>query len=81
MGTAIWQSIDIVADFRQDVAMRPRTPITAEEILGTLSVSRGNLREAADLLGISERTLYRRMAEFGIKPRRSYERVESEAAV
>lgn len=57
--------------------MRTRTPVTAEEILGTLSVCRGNLREAADLLNISERTLYRRMAEFGIKVRRNYERVEA----
>ncbi len=59
--------------------MRPRTPITAEEILGTLSICRGNLREAADMLAISERTLYRRMAEFGIKPKVSYERVAGAA--
>ncbi len=57
--------------------MRPRTPITAEEILGTLSVCRGNLREAADLLGISERTLYRRMTEFGIRFRRTAEQVDA----
>jgi len=57
--------------------MRTRTPITAQEILGTLSVCRGNLREAADLLGVSERTLYRRMAEFGIKPKRTYEQADA----
>ncbi len=67
----------MLAVFRQSGAVRSRTPITAEEILGTLNVCRGNLREAADMLGISERTLYRRMAEYGIKPRRSYERVEA----
>jgi DNA-binding NtrC family response regulator len=57
--------------------MRTKTPITAEEILGTLSVCKGDLRQAADMLGISERTLYRRMAEYGIKVRRNYERVEA----
>lgn len=57
--------------------MRTRTDLTAEEILGTLSVCKGNVAQAADLLNVSERTLYRRMVEFGIKPRRSYERVEA----
>lgn len=53
--------------------MRPRTPITAEQIITALERSSGDVGAAAALLKVSGRTLYRRMAEFGIKPHVRYQ--------
>jgi translation elongation factor EF-Ts len=58
--------------------MRPRTPITAEQIVWALDYSQGNVEVAVELLRskgivVSGRTLRRRMADYGIKSRVSYE--------
>ena len=53
--------------------MRPRTPITAEQIVKALATTKGDVEAAASLLNVSGRTLYRRMAEYGIKPQVRYE--------
>ena len=53
--------------------MRPRTPLTAEQIIAALERSGGDVDAAAVLLETSARTLYRRMDEYGIKRQRRYE--------
>lgn len=58
--------------------MRPRTPITSEQIIRALAYSQGNVEVAAELLRaegveVSGRTLRRRMADYGIKARTRYE--------
>lgn len=52
--------------------MRPRTPLTREQILAALDAANHDVERAAtEFLGVSGRTLYRRMAEFDIgKPDR-----------
>jgi transcriptional regulator of acetoin/glycerol metabolism len=52
--------------------MRTRRPISAIDILRALEASKGHVAEAAKRLEVSDRTLYRRMAEFGIKSRLDY---------
>ena len=47
--------------------MRTRFPLTPQDILNALTAAEGDLPAAAKALDISERTLYRRMAEFGIR--------------
>ena len=59
--------------------MRTRTPLTAHEIVDSLRQCRGDVDAAAQLLGISSRTLYRRMAEFGIRAHITYKPVEARA--
>lgn len=53
--------------------MRPRTPITADQIVAALRESGNDVEAAAALLDVSSRTLYRRMAEYGIKRPDRYE--------
>jgi len=53
--------------------MRTRLPLTAPEIVDALRQCRGDVEAAAQFLGISSRTLYRRMADYGIRARVSYE--------
>ena len=57
--------------------MRPRTHISTDRILAALDAHQGNVEAAAVELGVSSRTLYRRMAEYGIKPRVRYEAAEA----
>ena len=52
--------------------MRTRRPISAIDILRSLEACKGDVDKAAAQLGVSARTLYRRMAEFGIKSRLDY---------
>jgi translation elongation factor EF-Ts len=64
--------------------MRPRTPVTPEQIVAALDFSQGDIEAAAAQLRtkgveVSGRTLRRRMAEFGIKARVSYEAEQAEA--
>jgi transcriptional regulator of acetoin/glycerol metabolism len=56
-----------------------RFPITSEEILKALEVASGDVAAAAQALDVSERTLYRRMREFGIRPVVRYESVDEVA--
>jgi translation elongation factor EF-Ts len=58
--------------------MRHRTPVTAEQLLAALEHTNGDVEAAAEYLRsvgitVSGRTFYRRMAEYGIKPRVQYE--------
>lgn len=56
--------------------MRTRTPISEADILAALRQCDWELRAAAHELDISVRTLYRRMAEYGIRGRVQYELVK-----
>ena len=47
--------------------MRTRKPITEEQILAALYTSDGDVKAAAKALEVSDRTLYRRMADYGIR--------------
>jgi len=47
--------------------MRTRLPLTPQEIVDALRHCNGDIEAAARDLDISSRTLYRRMAEFGIR--------------
>jgi DNA-binding NtrC family response regulator len=40
----------------------------AEAVKSALAATGGNMRKAAGLLGISRRTLYRKMADMGLNP-------------
>lgn len=60
--------------------MRTRFPLTAQEIVDALRHCNGDVEAAAQYLDISTRTLYRRMAEFGIRARISYEPVSPASA-
>jgi DNA-binding NtrC family response regulator len=58
-----------VTPAQDDITVRPGTPIKEVErelIEKTLQEVGGNRKRAARLLGIGERTLYRRMKEFGL---------------
>lgn len=57
--------------------MRPRKHLSREEVLNALEVVDHDVELAADLLGVSGRTLYRRMAELGIKKSDRYEAAEA----
>lgn len=46
-----------------------KAELTADQILAALRAN-GTVLEAAKALGVSERTLYRRMDDFGIRQRR-----------
>ena len=59
--------------------MRPRTPLDPDAILEALNASDGDIAAAALVLGVSERTLYRRMAEAGIQARIRYEKAATAA--
>lgn len=59
------------------VRMRTRKPITRDEILSALNLAEHDVDRAADLLGVSGRTLYRRMAELGIKRSDRYEAAQA----
>ena len=53
--------------------MRRRKPITRDEILAALDASDHDVDAAAKALEVSGRTLYRRMAELGVKRSDRYE--------
>lgn len=53
--------------------MPTRKRFTAIEILEALAASNHDVEAAATALGMTERTLQRRMAELGIKARIKYE--------
>jgi len=58
-----------IPDGHDDIVVKPGTPIRdieRELIEKTLREVSGNRKKAAELLGIGERTLYRRMKEYGI---------------
>ena len=57
--------------------MRTRLPLTAPEIVDALRRCGGDIEAAAQYLDISSRTLYRRMAEYGIRARLIYEPVDA----
>lgn len=50
-----------------------RFVITPDEILSALEVAAGDVAAAARALDVSERTLYRRMRDYGIRPLVRYE--------
>jgi DNA-binding NtrC family response regulator len=56
-----------------DARMRTRIPITNDQVTAALNDSDGDVKDAADRLGVSERTLRRRMRDYGIKARVRYE--------
>ena len=62
----------MLAAFRQYVVMRTRIPITAEEVLEALERAQWDVKAAASALDVNERTLYRRMRDYGIKRRIRY---------
>lgn len=55
------------------VHMRTRIPITPEQVTEALNAADGDVEAAADRLGVSARTLRRRIREYGLKPRVQYE--------
>ena len=57
--------------------MRRRTPITRDQILEALDSTDHDVERAAELLGVSGRTLYRRMAELGVKRSDRYEAAQA----
>jgi transcriptional regulator of acetoin/glycerol metabolism len=57
--------------------MRTPIPITAEQVTEALNAANGDTGEAADRLGVSEKTLKRRIKKFGLKPRVRYEVAEA----
>lgn len=59
------------------VRMRTRKPLSREQILSALEATGHKVEEAGALLGVSGRTLRRRMAEYGMKPRVRYELEEA----
>lgn len=59
--------------------MRTRIKLEADEIVATLKQTQGDVEQAAELLDVSARTLYRRMRDYGIRARVQYD-VEGEAA-
>ncbi len=56
-----------------DVRMRTRQPISREELMAALVAAEHDVERAAQTFDVSGRTLRRRMAEYGIKPRVRYE--------
>lgn len=54
--------------------MRTRKPIPSDAILRALEAVDQDVDEAAKVFEVSARTLRRRMAEYGIKPRLRYEK-------
>ena len=57
--------------------MRTRKPITREQILAALDHADHDVDRAAELLEVSGRTLYRRMAELGVKRSDRYEAAQA----
>lgn len=57
--------------------MRPKTPITREQVLTALDAADHDVEKAGELLGVSGRTLRRRMAEYGIRRADRYEAAEA----
>ena len=79
MGIYFWQRVDIVPAGGHHARMRTRVPITAEQIVRALNAADGDLKVAVALVNaetgwpVSERTLRRRMADYGIKPTVRYQ--------
>ena len=73
-----WQGVDNKSVCGHSVRMRTRKPISREQILAALEASGHDVEKAADLIGdVSGRTLYRRMAEMGIKRSDRYEAAQA----
>ena len=72
-----WQGVDNMSPRCHCVHMRTRKPITRDEILSALELAEHDVERAALLLEVSGRTLYRRMAELGIKRSDRYEAAEA----
>jgi two-component system response regulator HydG len=53
-------------DGLQELVGRPMSEVEARFIAETLKVTAGNREEAANMLGIGERTLYRKIKEYGL---------------
>lgn len=69
-----------MAVYRHNGAMRTRIPIESEQIVAALNESNGDMKAAARLLEISDRTLYRRMADFGIRAKVEFQAEKVQAA-
>lgn len=52
--------------------MRTRIPITVQQVTDALNAAHGDVEAAADQLGVSARTLRRRIREWGLKPQIRY---------
>lgn len=59
------------------VRMRTPIPITPEQVTEALNASNGDTEAAAIRLGVSEKTLKRRIKKFGLKPTVRYEAAEA----
>ena len=57
------------------VRMRTPIPLTIEQITAALNAANGNQEKAAAALGVSVKTLKRRIKKFDLKPRVRYEAV------
>ncbi len=55
-------------DIDPSLAARFRTGAAADAVKRALAATNGNMRRAAGLLGVSRRTLYRKMADLGLDP-------------
>ena len=55
------------------VRMRTPIPLTPEQVTAALNAANGDTVKAATALGVSEKTLKRRIKKFGLKPRVQYE--------
>lgn len=53
--------------------MRTPIPLTPEQVTAALNAANGSTEKAAQALGVSEKTLKRRIKKFDLKPRVQYE--------
>lgn len=55
------------------VRMRTPIPLTPEQVTRALNDANGDIERAATALGVSAKTLKRRIKQFALKPRVRYE--------
>lgn len=60
-----------------NVRMRTPIPLTPEQVKQALNDANGDTAAAAQALGVSEKTLKRRIKKFALKPRVRYEVAEA----
>lgn len=65
--------LDIMPAGGHYVRMRTPIPLTPEQVTKALNDANGATEQAAVALGVSEKTLKRRIKKFGLKPRVQYE--------